>query len=92
MDINHIDYKKEFIDQLAHFAAGLIPLIIFTLLGMNVFLAAFIIMAFAIGREIKQRLDRKDKWYSCGWGCRLDLLFWLLGVIVGIVIYYLVII
>ncbi len=92
MDINNIDYRKESIDQLAHFAAGLAPLIIFVLLGMNVYLAAVIIMAFAVGREIKQRLDRKDVWYGCSWGCRLDLLFWLLGVVAGIIIYYLAII
>lgn len=86
MKISTINFKKESLDQLGHFAAGLIPLIIFTLLGMNVYLAATIIMAFAIGREIKQRLDRKDKWYNCGWGCRLDLIFWLLGVSTGIIL------
>lgn len=92
MDIHNINYRKESIDQLGHFAGGLIPLIIFTLIGLNVWLAATIIMAFAIGREIKQRLDRKDVWYGCSWGCRLDLVFWLLGVGTGVLLYYFVII
>lgn len=92
MNISNIDFKKEFLDQSAHFVAGLIPLIIFTLLGMNVYLAAGVIMAFAVGREIRQRLAKNDKWYSCGNGCRLDLLFWLLGVSTGILLYYYVIV
>lgn len=88
MDINNIDYKKEIPDQLAHFAAGLIPVLLFSYFGMNIYLAAAIVFLFAVGREIKQRLDKKDKWYSCGWGCRLDLVFWFIGINVGILLYY----
>lgn len=88
MDINNINWKKEIVDQFAHFTAGVIPVLIFSYLGLNVYLSAVIVMVFAVAREIKQRLDRKDKWYGCSWGCRTDLFFWFIGVNVGILGYY----
>lgn len=71
--------KKELIDQSAHFVAGLAATCAVAML-INVIYAAVIVMIFAIAREIKQRLDRKDVWYGCAWGCRLDLIFLALGI------------
>lgn len=78
--------KKELIDQTGHFSAGLIATL---LIGMviSVIYAAGIVMFFAIAREIKQRLDRKDVWYGCAWGCRLDLIFWALGIGCGVLLH-----
>ncbi len=92
MDINNINWKKETLDQFAHFIAGVIPVVLFAYLGLNIYLSAAIVFLFAVLREIKQRLDRKDKWYSCNWGCRLDLVFWFLGINLGVVLYYIFII
>ena len=72
MDINNIDWKKETLDQFGHFIAGLIPVLLFSYLGMNIYIAAGVVFLFAVLREIKQRIDKKDKWYSCGWGCGLE--------------------
>lgn len=76
--------KKEFIDQTAHFAVGLLATV---LLGLAIGVyAGIVVMLFAVLREIKQRLDRKDVWYGCNWGCRLDLAFWALGIGCGLLI------
>lgn len=61
--------KKELIDQTAHFAVGLIATLLITMI-INVIYAAIVVMVFAIVREIKQWLDRKDVWYGCAWGRR----------------------
>lgn len=53
---------------------------------MNVIYAAIAVMIFAVAREIKQRLYRKDVWYGCAWGCRLDLIFWALGIVCAVFI------
>lgn len=86
--INNLSWKKEVVDQGAHFGVGvggvLILALIFSSLGLsapaNVYIAAGIMFAIAVGREIYQRLERKDDWYSCEWGCRMDLVFWFLGI------------
>lgn len=76
--------KKEIIDQLAHFTAGLVATV---LLGFVIgAYAGIVVMSFAVLREIKQRLDRGDVWYGCNWGCRLDLAFWALGIGCGLLI------
>jgi hypothetical protein len=77
--------KKELIDQTAHFAVGLIATLLITMI-INVIYAAIVVMVFAIVREIKQWLDRKDVWYGCAWGCRMDLIFWALGIVSAIYI------
>jgi len=76
--------KKELIDQTAHFVAGLIATLLIAML-INVIYAAVIVMVFATLREIKKRLDRKDVWHGCAWGCRMDLIFWAIGI--GVAIY-----
>jgi len=77
--------KKEILDQSAHFAAGFAATLAIAMI-INVIYAAIAVMIFAVIREIKQRLDRKDVWYGCAWGCRLDLIFWALGIVCAIFI------
>ena len=78
--------KKELIDQSSHFAAGFAATLAISMI-INIIYAAIAVMIFAVIREIKQRLDRKDVWYGCNWGCRLDLIFWALGIVCGILLY-----
>ena len=53
---------------------------------INVFVAAAIVMLFARLREVKQRLEKGNKWYICESGCTLDLLFWLIGISSGVLL------
>lgn len=82
----NIDWKKQLQDQFAHFIAGLLATLILIYI-VSIYVAPFLVLAFSIGREIYQRLQRKDKWYSCGWGCRLDLVFWCLGILLAALLY-----
>ena len=77
--------KKEILDQSAHFAAGLIATLLISM-WINVFIAGVIVAVFAVGREIWQRVSDGKPWYQCWYGCRVDLLFWALGVVVAIII------
>lgn len=74
-----MDLKKELRDQFAHFAAGLIATLILAML-ISVWLSALAVIAFAVGREIYQRVSTGRPWYQCYSGCMLDLLFWVLGI------------
>jgi hypothetical protein len=77
--------KKEIIDQAAHFMAGLAATLLISM-WLNVFIAGLIVAVFAVGREIWQRVSDRKPWYQCWYGCRLDLLFWALGVMSAIII------
>jgi|688.fasta_scaffold1750714_2 hypothetical protein len=74
--------NKEFIDQLLHILAGALLVIIFAQF-MPVPMAAFFAMTTGIVREIYQRYDIDRVWYDCQAGCRKDLLFWGIGVLIG---------
>jgi len=86
-----MDLKKEVIDQSAHFFVGLVATLVLAFyLQISVYLAASAVMIFAFCREIYQRLKKNDVWYSCGQGCKLDLIFWMLGVFAAIGAIYVV--
>ena len=74
--------KKQLIDQSAHFVIGLILVVVYSFVFsiMASMLATFVIV---YSREIFQRIDNGDPWYECKDGCKLDLLFWGLGIVVG---------
>lgn len=71
--------KKQYVDQALHFGVGLVATLLIAQL-VPAWVAALIVFVFAIGREIYQRLSKKDKWYSCGTGCMLDIVFWVIGI------------
>lgn len=74
-----MNLKKEALDQSLHFAAGAVGTFFLSpFIGLPAAVVA--VAVFATGREVLQRIKRKDNWYSCNWGCRLDLLFWALGI------------
>lgn len=77
--------KKEIIDQSAHFLAGLVATLLIAV-WINVLLAGMIVAVFAVGREIWQRVSQGKPWYQCWYGCRLDLLFWALGIMSAVII------
>lgn len=77
--------KKEIIDQSAHFLAGLAATLLIAI-WINVLLAGMIVAVFAVGREIWQRVSQGKPWYQCWYGCRLDLLFWALGIMSAVII------
>lgn len=77
--------KKEILDQSAHFGAGFAATLAIAMI-ISAYHSALIVISFAIAREIKQRLDRKDVWYGCARGCRLDLIFWALGIVCAVFI------
>lgn len=63
-------------DQAAHFAAGLLGTAA-AATQVTVVYAGILVLAFAIIREIFQHP------LQCGKGCRTDLLFWVLGIVLG---------
>ena len=76
--------KQEIIDQEAHYVAGVALVVILNFLsGGMLWLAVLLTLTIAVGREILQRIERHDVWYGCAEGCRLDLIFWLLGILTG---------
>lgn len=73
--------KTELRDQSAHFGVGFSAVMFMVFfMSVNVIVAALITVCIAIGREAWQRIKKGDKWYDCGPGCRLDLIFWALGI------------
>lgn len=75
--------KKEIVDQSAHFLAGFVATFLISM-WINMFAAGLIVMVFAVCREIYQRVSTGRLWYQCYWGCKLDLLFWALGIAVAV--------
>lgn len=80
-----MDIKKELRDQSLHFGIGLALTLLFSI-TLNIAMAAFIVMFGAWIREGLQRVRRNDNFFNCGQGCRLDLLFWAIGIGSGILI------
>lgn len=80
-----MDLKKEALDQSLHFAAGLVGTFFASaFLGLPLGIVA--VAAYAVGREIMQRIAGGHDWYECKWGCRLDLGFWALGILTAALI------
>ena len=78
--------RKEIIDQAAHFAVAFVSTMAITIIFKSELLAVGAVLSIAIGREIAQRLARNDVWYGCEAGCRLDIIFWLLGILSGVLV------
>ena len=78
---------KEILDQFLHVLAGIILVIVFVQF-MPLPLAIVFALTTGIVREIYQRYDKDRRWYDCQAGCRLDLFFWTVGIVLGAVIYY----
>ena len=75
--------NKEFIDQPAHFIVALVLVIIFSFIT-SLWMAAIISAMTGLVREIYQRYDEDRVWYDFGTGSRMDLAFWALGTIAGV--------
>mgnify|MGYP003493719892 CR=1 FL=1 len=80
---------KEVRDQALHFGIGLVIALMLTSI-FHVLGAVVVVMIGAWIREIFQRVKKGGKWYQCHQGCMLDLLFWLVGAVVGSSIGYIV--
>jgi hypothetical protein len=75
--------NKEFIDQPAHFIVALVLVILFSFIT-SLWMAAIISAMTGLVREIYQRYDQNRVWYDFGTGSRMDLAFWALGTIAGV--------
>ena len=75
--------NKEFIDQPAHFIVALVLVILFSFIT-SLWMAAIISAMTGLVREIYQRYDQNRVWYDFGTGSRMDLVFWALGTIAGV--------
>jgi hypothetical protein len=75
--------NKEFIDQPAHFIVALVLVILFSFIT-SLWMAAIISAMTGLMREIYQRYDQNRVWYDFGSGSRMDLVFWALGTIAGV--------
>jgi hypothetical protein len=75
--------NKEFIDQPAHFIVALVLVILFSFIT-SLWMAAIISAMTGLMREIYQRYDQNRVWYDFGTGSRMDLVFWALGTIAGV--------
>lgn len=75
-----MNLKKEALDQSLHFVAGAVGTFFLSpFIGLPAAVVA--VAAYAVIREVMQRLAAGHKWYDCKWGCRLDLSFWALGIL-----------
>ena len=75
--------NKNYIDQPAHFIVALVLVILFSFIT-SLWMAAIISAMTGLMREIYQRYDQNRVWYDFGTGSRMDLVFWALGTIVGV--------
>ena len=75
--------NKNYIDHPAHFIVALVLVIIFSLIT-SLWMAAIISAMTGLMREIYQRYDQNRVWYDFGTGSRMDLAFWALGTITGV--------
>lgn len=80
--------KQEVIDQAAHYIAGVALVLIITWITGTSLVAVLATFIIAVGREILQRIERHDVWYGCAEGCRLDIIFWLLGILTGTMVMF----
>ena len=77
--------KKELIDQSAHFTIGLVATLLLSMI-MPIYAAAPLVLLAAWCREVYQRLMKGHHWFDCKSGCRLDMLFWTLGILTASII------
>ena len=77
--------NKNYIDQPAHFIVALVLVIIFSLIT-SLWMAAIISAMTGLVREVYQRYDQNRVWYDFGTGSRMDLAFWALGTITGVLV------
>jgi hypothetical protein len=75
--------NKNYIDQPAHFIVALVLVILFSFIT-SLWMAAIISAMTGLVREIYQRYDQNRVWYDFGTGSRMDLAFWALGTIAGV--------
>jgi hypothetical protein len=75
--------NKNYIDQPAHFIVALVLVIGFSFIT-SLWMAAIISGMTGLMREIYQRYDQNRVWYDFGTGSRMDLAFWALGTIAGV--------
>jgi len=75
--------NKNYIDQPAHFIVALVLVIVFSFIT-SLWMAAIISAMTGLMREIYQRYDQNRVWYDFGTGSRMDLVFWALGTIAGV--------
>jgi hypothetical protein len=75
--------NKNYIDQPAHFIVALVLVILFSFIT-SLWMAAIISAMTGLMREIYQRYDQNRVWYDFGTGSRMDLVFWALGTIAGV--------
>ncbi len=75
--------NKEFIDQPLHFIAGAVLVFVFSVIT-SLWMAGIISAMTGLVREIYQRYDENRVWYDFGPGSRLDLIFWGLGTVAGL--------
>ena len=75
--------NKNYIDQPAHFIVALVLVILFSFIT-SLWMAAIISAMTGLMREIYQRYDNNRVWYDFGTGSRMDLVFWALGTIAGV--------
>ena len=80
--LKRIDSWKEVLDQFLHALVGGLIVFVFSFV-IPLALAAFASMTIGILREIRQRLKVGLRWWQCGAGCRLDLLFWAIGILIA---------
>ena len=75
--------NKNYIDQPAHFIVAVVLVIVFSFIT-SLWMAAIISAITGLMREIYQRYDNNRVWYDFGPGSRMDLVFWALGTIAGV--------
>lgn len=77
--------KEEILDQALHVLSNFFIVTYLVFLGASLYTAVLISIAYTLGREIYQRLRGGNNWYDCKEGCQRDILFSLLGTILGII-------
>lgn len=74
-------FRKQIIDQGAHFAVGFLGVVALMLFGIAPLVAVAFIMSGALGRELNQH-NTIYPW-QLGKGSALDLTFWLAGCVIA---------
>lgn len=77
--------NKNYIDQPAHFIIALVLVVGFSFIT-SLWMATIISAVTGVVREIYQRYDVNRVWYDFGPGSRLDLIFWGLGTLTGVLV------
>lgn len=74
--------NKELIDQLLHVLLGL-SLVMLMTFPIPLYFSIPVAFGFIVVREVLQRLKAGMKWYDCQGGCRMDLAFGSLGILIA---------